>query len=442
MAAPNGRDDLLNSWKEIAAFLDCDERTCYRWEKSLSLPVHRLDKEKKSRVFAYRSELEAWLKDRSGGPVPAPARRPRLWIIVPAAAVLIALALLLAVFMPRLGPGSRTPADFRIEGSELVILDKKGGELWRWDSGRANLVGEDTYRPRFQTRHSTGVDTLRPFLILKDLDADRRPEILFAPKTDNEFGEGLLVCLDAAGRERWRFQAGRAMTYGERVFSPDYRNYGFDTADLDGDGRPEIIFPAYHNNDFPCQLAVLGLDGRLRAEYWNSGQVVDLAVHDFDGDGRPELLLGGVNNEYRKPFLALFETDDIRGGSPQLDPAYRGRGVPPGSQKLYILLPRTDIALARSPMESVSVIHLLGNDRIEAVVGDTPLDSPLYFEFDFGLKTGRVRGSHGFEKAHREALAAGKISSRLDAAYYRALEKDILSWDGSAWVRLPPPVFP
>ncbi len=442
MATTNSKDDRLNSWKEIAAFLDCDERTCYRWEKSLSLPVHRLDIEKKSRVFAYRSELEAWLKNRSGGPVPAPARRARLWIIVPVAAVMIALALLLVVFLPRLGPGSRTPADFRIEGSELVILNKKGGELWRWDSGLENLANEARYRGRFQSRRSTSIWTHLPFLAIKDLDADGRPEVLFTTKTDDEFGEGLLVCLDASGRERWRFQAGRTMTYGERMYSPDYRINGIETADLDGDGRPEILLPSYHNNDFPCRFVVLGLDGRLQAEYWNSGQVVDLAVHDFDGDGRPELLLSGVNNEYRKPFLALFETDDIRGGSPQLDPAYRGRDVPPGSQKLYILLPRTDIALARSPMESVSVIHLLGNDRIEAVVGDAPFDAPLYFEFDFGLKTGRVRGSHAFEKAHRELLAAGKISSRLDAAYYRALEKDILSWNGSAWIRLPPPVFP
>ena len=339
----------------------------------------------------------------------------------------------------------RTPANFRIEGSELVILNKNGGELWRWNSGQENLLDEGRYRSRYQIRRTTNVWTDLPWLAIKDLDTDGRSEVLFTTKTDDEFGEGLLVCLDASGRERWRFQAGRTMTYGERTYSPDYRINGFETADLDGDGRPEMLVPAFHNNDFPCQLAVLGLDGKPRAEFWNSGQIADLAVHDFDGDGRPELLLSGVNNEYRKPFLALFETDDIRGGSPQLDPAYRGRGVPPGSQKRYILLPRTDIALARSPMESVSVIHLLGNDRIEAVVGvvgDTPFDSPLYFEFDFGLTTGQVRGSHAFEKAHRELLAAGKISSRLNAAYYRALEKDILSWNGSAWVRLPPPTFP
>lgn len=442
MAATNGKDDLLNSWKEIAAFLDCDERTCYRWEKSLSLPVHRLDKERKSRVFAYRSELEAWLRDRSSGPAAAPARRPRLWIIVAAAAVMISLALLLMVFLPRFAPGSRTPADFRIEGSELVILNKRGRELWRWDSGLEKLEKEDFYRSNFQTRKNSNTHTVWPLLMIKDIDADGREEILFTTQTDNEFGEGLMVCLDAAGRERWRFQAGRTMTYGNRKYSPDYRIYGFDLADLDEDGRPEIPVKSFHNNDFPCQFVVLGCDGKLKAEYWNSGQIADFVAHDFDGDGNLELLVGGTNNEYRKPFLAVFETNDISGGSPQIDPAFACRDLRPGSQARYLLLPRTDVARAISSTESVAVIHLLGNNRIEAVASNVPIVGPIYFEFDLGLTAGRVRGSHSFEIAHRGALAAGKISSRLDAEYYRALERDILSWNGSAWVKLPPPIYP
>jgi len=32
----------LDSWKEIAAFFDRDERTVRRWEKERALPVHRV----------------------------------------------------------------------------------------------------------------------------------------------------------------------------------------------------------------------------------------------------------------------------------------------------------------------------------------------------------------------------------------------------------------
>ena len=50
----------LNSWKEIAAFLQKDVRTVQRWEKNERLPVHRKPHDKLSSVYAYESELEAW----------------------------------------------------------------------------------------------------------------------------------------------------------------------------------------------------------------------------------------------------------------------------------------------------------------------------------------------------------------------------------------------
>jgi TolB-like protein/cytochrome c-type biogenesis protein CcmH/NrfG len=55
---PPGR--RLNSWKEIAAFLQKDVRTVQRWEKNERLPVHRKPHDKLSSVYAYESELEDW----------------------------------------------------------------------------------------------------------------------------------------------------------------------------------------------------------------------------------------------------------------------------------------------------------------------------------------------------------------------------------------------
>jgi Tol biopolymer transport system component len=51
---------LLNSWKEIAAYLDRDVRTVMRWERSNGLPVHRLPGGPKAGVYALRSEIEMW----------------------------------------------------------------------------------------------------------------------------------------------------------------------------------------------------------------------------------------------------------------------------------------------------------------------------------------------------------------------------------------------
>ena len=68
-ATPSGSgrssaEGRLDSWKEIAAYLRREVRTVQRWEKSANLPVHRLQIEKQSAVYAYKSELDAWYTER------------------------------------------------------------------------------------------------------------------------------------------------------------------------------------------------------------------------------------------------------------------------------------------------------------------------------------------------------------------------------------------
>src|ERR1700733_9708452 len=52
----------LDSWKEIAAFFERDERTVRRWETERGLPIHRVPGSSRGVVFAYTNELEEWLR--------------------------------------------------------------------------------------------------------------------------------------------------------------------------------------------------------------------------------------------------------------------------------------------------------------------------------------------------------------------------------------------
>ena len=57
---------ILDSWKEISKYLGRDTRTCFRWEKELGLPVHRIDEtSSRSKVFAYKSDIDEWLKEKA-----------------------------------------------------------------------------------------------------------------------------------------------------------------------------------------------------------------------------------------------------------------------------------------------------------------------------------------------------------------------------------------
>jgi len=55
-------EDRLSSWKEIAAYLKCSERTVRRWEGE-GLPVRRHPHKAKAAIYAYRTEIDAWWRD-------------------------------------------------------------------------------------------------------------------------------------------------------------------------------------------------------------------------------------------------------------------------------------------------------------------------------------------------------------------------------------------
>ncbi len=53
---------VLNSWKEIAAYVGRGVRTVQRWERELGLPVRRPRNHLRSPVIAIPSELDQWLR--------------------------------------------------------------------------------------------------------------------------------------------------------------------------------------------------------------------------------------------------------------------------------------------------------------------------------------------------------------------------------------------
>lgn len=160
----NNRNDskkkkLLSSWKEIAAYLDCDIRTCHRWEKEYGLPVHRLSESSKARVFTTKEELDEWFRTKENNKVGYDRGRfcfgPKMWSRT--LSILVFLIVIAAVSFVLLKPfQSNRPADFTIEGSTLVVLNEKGKELWRFDTELEKLVDEETYRLHFQFKHDNG----------------------------------------------------------------------------------------------------------------------------------------------------------------------------------------------------------------------------------------------------------------------------------------------
>jgi len=60
----NTPEKRLDSWKEIAAYLNRDITTAQRWEKREGMPVHRHLHDKRGSVYAVPEELDHWIKSR------------------------------------------------------------------------------------------------------------------------------------------------------------------------------------------------------------------------------------------------------------------------------------------------------------------------------------------------------------------------------------------
>jgi len=58
-------EDRLDSWKQIAVYLNRDVTTVQRWEKREAMPVHRHLHDRMGSVYAFGAELDEWARSRS-----------------------------------------------------------------------------------------------------------------------------------------------------------------------------------------------------------------------------------------------------------------------------------------------------------------------------------------------------------------------------------------
>jgi len=104
--------DRLSSWKEIAAYFKSGVRTVQRWERLEGLPVHRHQHQKAGTVYAVKSELDVWWKERQGRvevpctpPIPEPDL-PQAKTLLPIPSNLLRLFALTPALLALLGAGS------------------------------------------------------------------------------------------------------------------------------------------------------------------------------------------------------------------------------------------------------------------------------------------------------------------------------------------------
>ncbi|HEY7338071.1 MAG TPA: hypothetical protein VH639_24505 [Bryobacteraceae bacterium] len=116
----HGPDErTLESWKEIAAYLQRDAKTARNWEKNEGLPVHRHSHKSRSSVYAYPKEIDAWRAGRRVVAEPAAASRPWWRPVAVGATTLLCLIMV--------GNGVRPASAQQSEGERMRQIPFESG---------------------------------------------------------------------------------------------------------------------------------------------------------------------------------------------------------------------------------------------------------------------------------------------------------------------------
>lgn len=189
----------LESWKEIAAYLQRDARTVRRWEQAEGLPVHRHHHRARSSVYAYPSELDAWRagrkpEGRSADEGRLPARSTRL----AAAAAVLLMTLLSAGGGRFMTPAEVTAASILSEPARKVVTS----DTWNYAAGSVSADGR--YLPYVDKRYD---------LALQDLVEGTDRTIVRAGEPEKGFPAQAAVSRDSRQvAYSWCFAAGPEMT--------------------------------------------------------------------------------------------------------------------------------------------------------------------------------------------------------------------------------------
>ena len=355
--------DRLDGWKEIASHLGKSPRTAIRWEAQLGLPVRRLGKAGGEIIFAYRSEIDAWLHQNppskrngheapheqeddvdSEGPAGQAVASPRasgrtrtpvrylLWAAGLGAVVL--LGWVLGGGMSRdsnaaAAPGE--PARFRVENDTLIVSDAAGHELFRHPFEFELDEAEYAKLPLAPDQR---------LVSFADLDGDGHQEVVMRVNGPSQADEATLYCFEPNGDLRFMFRVDETVQFGDADCHPCGPPFPVTRVLVDETVRPAaIIAVAQHHKFFPALVERLTSRGQVLNRYWSNGHVTVVAAAKL-GD-RHVVFVGAQNNETGRASLAALDVSVPSVAAPAAADRYRCLSCAAVAPVGFMLFPRS-----------------------------------------------------------------------------------------------------
>jgi hypothetical protein len=422
--------DRLDSWKAIAEYLGRDVRTLRRWEQR-GFPVRRVPGGSGHSVFAFKTEIDAWLRDggESGEPAPpvplttpappgppapqrAPvARRPFRWRSVVAALIVIAAIASWKILAPS---AAEEPLTLAMSQTQIVASDSSGREHWRYS------FPEGTRNIPFPEAESYAV-----------LGGDR-PAILVATsqsmRNDKVLANGALRMFSTEGRLVRTFEFDDRLRFRDGDYEAPWMLTDF-KVDQSTDGR-RIAVATHHHLWWPSIVTILDEQWKRQSSFVNSGWVDSLRWVSAD-----RLAISGFHQAKNGGMLALLDGRNISGASPEApDSKYACKGCPPGSPLAYAVFPRSELnrvtgsAFNRASIESTPgrlVVHTLETD----IPPDRSYAVDAIYEFSLSMELQRATYGGRYWDRHKALELEGKIKHSRENCPERDGPPVIEMWD-------------
>jgi hypothetical protein len=396
--------ERLDSWKAIAHHLQRDVATVRRWEKALLLPVHRVAGRGRS-VFAYTSEIDAWLK--TAQPL-APERPRRAWLWAAAGLALVLIAAGVAGLAR--GGGSLV---MRVEATDagLIARDRNDLELWRHmfpATRRTYLVGD-------------------PVQVV----AGEHPGVFLATshhslRTEDRVEGGAVTFFDSLGVMQQTFTFDDRVTFGGKTFGPPWGVTAFAIHEADGGRR--VAVAAHHYTWDPGLVTILDDRWQRLATFTHAGWIEQVRWLDAD-----RLVIGGFSNAHDGGMIALLDAADLDGQGPEAPGSahYCDDCSAKGPLRMLIL-PRSELNIATASRFNRVTLQMVG-DRLVARSIEVPQAAKGDADAIFELSPTLEIVSASFGERYWELHRALEMSGVLDHPRQRCADRDgpraVKRWD-------------
>jgi len=426
--------------KAIADYLDTSERSVYRWEKELELPLHRVSGSAGSSVYVYISELEEWLKKKESADkaLVKPEKSRARFISLVTAILLIVITVIFFVLKSRqilFKTVIPNPITSTVSGNMVFVRDARGKNIWAFVTDFEKVDPETWWQ-------SKPIDFL-------DIDEDGANEVasrVYDPAAEKFY----LTLFNNDGTPFWRRTITNEQSYNGLHLKSHFLPGRIQFAERK-DGHIFIVSYWRHKARFQSFIVSHDLQGKFVQKYIHTGHLRSLEIYDLDRDGTDEILFAGTNNLLGgEGILGMLNLSDFRGVCPPygIEPEYTHlsyrleKYVPdnpePGNQTFYLRFKRMPHFEKDQHMYIFAALHDIDEGLIHAQLFPFDLkhqDQPCCFEyiFDRNFDLMYMIPDSSMLKVYPEmAQSSGSQLPLIEVV--ESYSNCILQWEDGGWI--------